>query len=127
MDAQEQQRIVELVAKEILALAQAGQSPWANVISEGPPCFGCGVRGQCATVCPSAFEGVVRAGADRMGGTIGMGQVPANLALYIDHTLLKPEATLDQVTLLCAEAAKYRFTSVCMNPFWVPTCARLLQ
>lgn len=127
MNQAEQQRLVELVAREVLALAQAGNSPWAHLVQEGPPCFGCGVRGQCATVCPSAFEGVLRAGADRLGGTVGMAKVPPDLARYIDHTLLKPEATLDQVTLLCAEAAKFKFVSVCVNPFWVPTCARLLQ
>src|SRR5438105_9972330 len=127
MDVQEQSRLVELVAREVLSLAQAGNSPWAHLGREGPPCFGCGVRGQCATVCPPAFEGVLRAGADRMGATIGMGPVAPDLAKYIDHTLLKPEATLDQVTTLCAEAAKFKFVSVCVNPFWVATCKRLLQ
>ncbi len=127
MTPDERNRLVELVAREVLSLAQAGNSPWAHLVQEGPPCFGCGVRGQCATVCPSAFEGVVRAGADRIGATIGTGRIPPDLARYIDHTLLKPEATLDQVTLLCAEAAKHRFVSVCINPVWVATCARLLQ
>jgi deoxyribose-phosphate aldolase len=127
MDPKEQQRIVELVGREILALAQAGNSPWANLVREGPPCFGCGTRGECVTVCPPAFEGVLRAGADRIGTTTGIGRVSPDIARYIDHTLLKPEATLDQVTLLCAEAAKFRFCSVCINPFWVATCKRLLQ
>jgi deoxyribose-phosphate aldolase len=49
------------------------------------------------------------------------------IAGYIDHTLLKPEATPAQIELLCAEAAQYRFASVCVNPSFVPLCVRLLK
>jgi deoxyribose-phosphate aldolase len=45
------------------------------------------------------------------------------LAQYIDHTLLKPEATEAQVQQLCIEAARYGFASVCVNPRFVPLCA----
>ncbi|MFA6540705.1 MAG: deoxyribose-phosphate aldolase [Bacteroidota bacterium] len=45
----------------------------------------------------------------------------------IDHTLLKPEATADQIEQLCAEAKKYQFASVCINPSNVPLCASLLK
>jgi hypothetical protein len=40
---------------------------------------------------------------------------PRSLASYIDHTLLKPEATAAQVAQLCAEARDYRFYAVCVN------------
>jgi len=122
-----QARLIDLLLREVQGLAQAGHSPWASAVTEGPPCFGCGVRGQCATVCPSAFEGVLRSGADRIGTTSGIGAVSPDLGRYIDHTLLKPEATLEQVQVLCAEAAKHKFCSVCVNPFWVPTCKELLR
>ncbi|MEZ0230601.1 MAG: deoxyribose-phosphate aldolase [Planctomycetota bacterium] len=56
-----------------------------------------------------------------------MGALERKIAAAIDHTLLKPEATKDEVTYLCAEAAKYVFASVCVNPFWVPLCAKLLK
>lgn len=46
---------------------------------------------------------------------------------YIDHTLLKADATIDAITTLCEEAKKYEFASVCVNGYWVPTCASLLQ
>ncbi len=49
------------------------------------------------------------------------------LAAYIDHTILKPEATLDQVEKLCAEAREYRFKTVCVNPRFVRQCAELLE
>ncbi|MFC5542097.1 MAG: deoxyribose-phosphate aldolase [Bacilli bacterium] len=50
-----------------------------------------------------------------------------NFASLIDHTLLKPDATEDQIKQLCEEAKKYRFASVCVNPCWVKYCKSLLQ
>ncbi|MHC4393930.1 MAG: deoxyribose-phosphate aldolase, partial [Planctomycetota bacterium] len=52
--------------------------------------------------------------------------MPQGLAALIDHTLLKPNATFEQVQSLCAEAAQHKFCSVCVNPFWVSTCKELL-
>ena len=49
------------------------------------------------------------------------------LAAMIDHTLLKPTATEDQIRSLCAEALEYRFASVCVHPCWVKLCAKLLD
>lgn len=49
-----------------------------------------------------------------------------NITSMIDHTLLKPEATKEQVEKLCAEAKEYTFASVCVNPTWVKTSAELL-
>lgn len=45
---------------------------------------------------------------------------------YIDHTLLKADATFDAIEALCKEARAYHFASVCVNSYWVPTCAKLL-
>ena len=45
----------------------------------------------------------------------------------IDHTLLKPEGTREQIEKLCREAAKYEFASVCINPVWVALAAQLLR
>lgn len=44
----------------------------------------------------------------------------------IDHTLLKQDATKQQIEKLCAEAKEYVFASVCVNPTWVKTSAELL-
>ena len=49
------------------------------------------------------------------------------LASRIDHTLLKPEATEDDILQLCEEAKEYQFASVCINPTWVETCKKELQ
>lgn len=51
----------------------------------------------------------------------------AQLAQYIDHTLLKPEATKADIEKHCAEARQYEFFSVCVNPAYVPLSAQLLQ
>ena len=49
-----------------------------------------------------------------------------NIASKIDHTLLKQEATKEQIEKICAEAKEYSFASVCVNPTWVKVCAELL-
>ncbi len=53
--------------------------------------------------------------------------LPRNLAPYIDHTLLKPEATEAEVQKLIEEALQYGFYAVCVNPFWVEYCAKRLR
>lgn len=50
-----------------------------------------------------------------------------NLASYIDHTLLKPQATTEGIKKLCEEADKYQFASVCVNPKHVKYAAELLK
>ncbi|TFG78971.1 MAG: deoxyribose-phosphate aldolase [Spirochaetales bacterium] len=52
--------------------------------------------------------------------------LPSDLPKFIDHTLLKPEASVEQINALCDEAAKHRFWSVCVNSSWVEQCARKL-
>ena len=51
----------------------------------------------------------------------------SDLARYIDHTVLKPEAAESQIIQLCEEARRYQFMAVCVNPVWVKRCAQLLQ
>lgn len=46
---------------------------------------------------------------------------------YIDHTLLKPEATLEEIQKLCKEGIEFQFASVCIQPTWVSTAAELLR
>jgi deoxyribose-phosphate aldolase len=51
----------------------------------------------------------------------------ANIAKMIDHTLLKPEATKEQIVKLAEEAKTYGFASVCVNPAWVKTAYEILK
>lgn len=50
-----------------------------------------------------------------------------NLNKYIDHTLLKPESTKEQILTLCQEAKENDFASVCVNPTWVKTASEALK
>ncbi len=50
-----------------------------------------------------------------------------SIAALIDHTLLKPEATAEEIRKVCAEARQYGFASVCVNPYWVPLVAAELK
>ncbi len=49
-----------------------------------------------------------------------------DLAPYIDHTLLKADATVDDIAKLCAEAAEHRFAAVCVNPVYIDLAAHIL-
>jgi deoxyribose-phosphate aldolase len=57
----------------------------------------------------------------------GVDSTPGNIASYIDHTLLKPEASEADILKVCAEAAEYHFKSVCVNPLWVKTVKTALK
>ena len=49
------------------------------------------------------------------------------IASLIDHTLLKPDASRDEIRKLCQEAAHFGFASVCINPWYVPLAAEMLR
>lgn len=49
------------------------------------------------------------------------------LASYIDHTLLKPEASKEQILLTCQEALEHQFFGVCVNSSWIPTVVEALK
>ncbi len=49
------------------------------------------------------------------------------IAKFIDHTLLKPDATCKQIERICREGMEYGFASVCVNPAWVPLVASLIK
>ena len=79
---------------------------------------------------PEAAREFVRLGATGLTSVAPAerpGSIPGDLARYIDHTLLKPASTEEQVRKLCAEALEYNFRSVCINPTWVSLAAELLR
>jgi deoxyribose-phosphate aldolase len=125
MDVKDIEKLVEIIAREVLtAMAEQrdrGQAP------EGGECaFGC-AGSLCVKTCFDRTGNVVSAGAQRLSSTLGVIPQNADLAGMIDHTLLKPDATQDQVAQLCFEARKHGFASVCVNPTWVELCAQLLM
>ena len=52
-----------------------------------------------------------------------MKPIDTTIAALIDHTLLRPEATREDIIKLCREAREYKFASVCVNSYWVPLVA----
>ncbi len=86
--------------------------------------------GPCVGDSPEAAREFVRLGATGLTSVAPAerpGSIPGDLARYIDHTLLKPNSTEEQVRTLCAEALEYNFRSVCVNPTWVSLAAELLR
>jgi deoxyribose-phosphate aldolase len=81
---------------------------------------------------PAPKDALVAAGAHRIGHSTESAAPPdaalcRPLAGYIDHTLLKQDATDEQVEALCEQAREFQFASVCVNPSYVPLCAGKLQ
>jgi deoxyribose-phosphate aldolase len=87
----------------------------------------CGFCQSCAELNPDVVRSFINLGADRITHRGGGETVPKDIAKYIDHTLLRPDATFDQVTKLCNEAREFGFASVCVNPCFVRHCAGLLR
>lgn len=78
---------------------------------------------------PLAVNNIITNGADRIAAGIGaeISKIDYNVARIIDHTLLKPDATPDEIKTLCNEARTYNFASVCVNPCYVSLCRDLLK
>ncbi len=119
------EQLVEIITHEVLAAMLEEDQRAAN--PEGYQCkFDCADQ-LCVRVCMDRAGHVVNAGAERISSTLGVIPQDLNVARMIDHTLLKPDATQQEIAQLCFEARKYGFASVCVNPTWVPLCAQLLK
>ena len=119
------EQLVQIITHEVLA-AMLEQQEKANIPEGGFCRFTC-AESQCVHTCFDRAGNVVNAGAERLSSTIGMIPQDLDLAKMIDHTLLKPDATQEQIAQLCFEARKHGFASVCINPTWVTLCAKLLE
>jgi len=114
MQPREVQRVIQIIIEEMAAAGQAA----------APARCGChSVLYEC---CPDRLRGILDAGATRIGLHASGGST-GGVAAMIDHTLLRPDAARQDIETLCREAAEYEFASVCVNPTWVATCARLLR
>ncbi len=118
------ERLVEQITKEVLLLLREEEARAQSGTDNGT-CADC--IGQCVTKCHDKIQQVVDAGASRLTSTLGAVQLDTDIAKLIDHTLLKPDATQDEIAQLCYEARKYNFAAVCVNPSYVKLCMQLLQ
>ncbi len=119
------EQLVEIITREVLIALQE-QKEKDKIPADGQCKFDC-AESVCVRTCFDRAGNVVSAGAERLTSTLGVIPGDLNLAKMIDHTLLKPDATQEQIAQLCFEARKYGFASVCVNPAWVELCAQLLK
>ena len=119
------EQLVEIITREVLIAMGEEEARASN--AEAYQCkFDCADQ-LCVRVCYDRMGNVLNAGAERLSSTLGVIPPDQNLAKMIDHTLLKPDATEQEIAQLCFEAKKYNFASVCVNPTWVGLCAQLLR
>jgi len=118
------ERLVEQITREVLILLREEEER-IRAGDNSSNCADC--VGECVEHCREEIQRVVDAGASRLTSTLGNVDVGPDVARLIDHTLLKPDATQDQIAQLCYEARKHNFATVCVNPTHVKLCAQLLQ
>lgn len=76
---------------------------------------------------PEMARRLIEMGAGALSSGPGTARsIPEDIAHTIDHTILKADATREQVVALCAEAREHGFRSVCVNPAWIATVAKEL-
>jgi deoxyribose-phosphate aldolase len=116
---------IERIIRRVQELAPAGAGGVAAGSAAGASCSNpvCTYCQACAQANPEHLRELVGMGADRVGHQPGAGLLPSDVARYIDHTLLKPDATPKQILDLCTEAIQYNFATVCVNPCWVRLAA----
>jgi deoxyribose-phosphate aldolase len=119
------EQLVEIITREVLVAMAEEEQRVAH--PEAYQCkFDCADQ-LCVRVCYDKMGNVINAGAERLTSTLGVIPQDLDIAKMIDHTLLKPDATQQEIAQLCFEARKYNFASVCVNPTWVSLCAELLK
>ncbi len=114
---------LQRVADRIAAMLGSGAT------ASGGDCTGpeCGFCRPCGPVDPEQLRQFVAMGADRIVCRGNGCDVPKEIAGYIDHTLLRPDATYEQIETLCNEARDFGFASVCVNPCQVKRSASILR
>ncbi len=147
----DREQLVELITRQVLAAmrqgaatgaASAGATPRPEaasapmspmtlapgaVVHDPVTCERCRNWGVAGVRDAEETRMLAAAGASRVVATMGYCPASDGLASLIDHTLLKPDATREEVEQLCREAAQFCFASVCVNPNWVALCRELLR
>src|SRR5947207_1695834 len=134
------ERLVEIVTSEVYKRLQAFSPSDSNPSVNCENCTVCGhpdcktKSGQCEDCIggvskkPQTVQMMMNEGAVRFSSAPGQPPpIHSQLASMIDHTLLKPDVSHDQIKKLCEEAAKYHFATVCVNASNVNLAAKLLQ
>ena len=117
LDEQTVELIIEEITRNVLALIDDEQNKPGEVA--GTPLT--------AHNFVDRVKPVLDAGADRIATTLGLAPTSDEVAHMIDHTILKPDASQDEIAQLCYQASKYQFASVCVNPANVKLSVELLK
>jgi len=120
------EQIVQAITEEILGYLGHGRGEGLTGLEiDELVCPGCDQ--QCVERCARKTRKVVDAGASRISAGANVTQVDADIARLIDHTLLKPEASREDIRKLCQEAVRYGFASVVINPWYVSFAAEFVR
>jgi deoxyribose-phosphate aldolase len=126
LSEQQLEQLIEAITREVFCyLGDRQLCELRGLEIDELVCPGC--DGRCVETCAEKARRVMAAGADRLTAGPGVAQIPPDVAALIDHTLLKPEASCDDILKLCAEAVEFGFASVCINPAWVSTAAAAVR
>jgi len=127
VDQNEFEQIVRVITEEVVRYLgvsnNAVRRPGTSADNE--ICPDCDLN--CAEKCAKKTRAVVEAGADRISCGPSVIELESGFASLIDHTLLKPDASRDEIRNLCQEAVRFGFASVCINPWNVPLAAELVR
>jgi hypothetical protein len=105
VDQSEFEQMVRVVAEEVVRYLGAPEMAISRrAVAEGEICPDCDLN--CAEKCARKTRAVVEAGADRISCGPSVIELEAGFAGLIDHTLLKPEASRDDIRKLCQEAVR---------------------
>jgi deoxyribose-phosphate aldolase len=120
------EQVVRIVTEEVVRYLSAPARPVAAAAGgDDEICPDCNLN--CAEKCARKTRAVVEAGADRISCGPSVVELEAGFAGLIDHTLLKPDASRDDIRKLCQEAVQFGFASVCINPWNIPLAAELVR
>lgn len=122
--AQVTERVARRLKEVGISMDKAGRDGTCTASKES--CSNCG---QCVSKKGAAVGNIVDIGAARISSSFGVGSkgVDERLASMIDHTMLKPDATKDELEKLCKEARQFHFATVCVNSSNIPLAARFLK
>lgn len=124
LDAKTIDSLVEEITRQVLAALREQGNPsvtFQQATDTASPCSRCEERSA------QHLSKTIRDDTGRAGIPSDIRITAQDLARYIDHTLLKPDATYAQIAQLCEEARQYGFATVCVNPVHVRLCAQSLR
>ena len=133
MQNSDMDRLVEMITERVAArlgdmnLGNSSSPPTSNnhCTHGQESCHSCG---QCVVRKSETVNNIINLGASRIVSSSGVSsRVNHKMASMIDHTLLKPDASREELQKICDEAREYSFATVCVNSANIPFAARQLR